>query len=153
MKKLVLTVGNGMMGDDGAGPLLAQMMKEMPLDGWEVLNGGAAPENILHQVRDLEPDWVLVVDATDMDCPPGITQLIPEDQLNDPFLFSTHTLPLTFLVEALKGFVPRVEILGIQPELVAFGAPMSISVRTAVTRVYEQLKKGNDVWESLSVEN
>jgi len=148
-KKLVLTVGNGLMGDDGAGALLAQMLKEAPLEGWEVLNGGSTPENILHKVRDLAPDRVLLVDATDMDLPPGITRLIPEKRLDGPFIFSTHTLPLTFLIEALKEFVPRVELLGIQPELVAFGAPMSNSVRTAVVKVYKRLERGEDIWESL----
>ena len=34
-------------------------------------------------------------------------------------------MPLTFLLEALREFVPQVDLLGIQPELVAFGYPMS----------------------------
>jgi len=148
-RKLVFTVGNGMMGDDGAGVLLAKMLKEAPLEGWRVLNGGSSPENVMHQARELAPDRVLVVDATDMDLSPGTTRLIPEDRLDDPFLFSTHTMPLTFLIEALKEFIPQVELLGIQPELVGFGAPMSDSVRAAVNKVYEQLKKGDDVWECL----
>lgn len=29
---VVLTVGNSMMGDDGAGPLLAEMMAETPIE-------------------------------------------------------------------------------------------------------------------------
>lgn len=31
--KVVLTVGNSMMGDDGAGPLLADLMEANPIDG------------------------------------------------------------------------------------------------------------------------
>lgn len=37
--KVVLTVGNSMMGDDGAGPLLADLMEANPIDGWMVING------------------------------------------------------------------------------------------------------------------
>jgi hydrogenase 3 maturation protease len=148
-KNLLLAVGNGMMGDDGAGALLAQMMRQSPVEGWEALNGGSTPENVLHQVRDMAPDRVLVVDASDMDAPPGTTRLISLDRLDDPFLFSTHTLPLTYLIEALKEFTPQVELLGIQPQVVAFGAPMSDIVRSAVVIVYEQLKKGNEVWENM----
>lgn len=39
--KVVLTVGNSMMGDDGAGPLLAELMEADPIEGWIVINGEA----------------------------------------------------------------------------------------------------------------
>lgn len=40
MNRLVIAVGNEMMGDDGAGPLLARLMEENPIPGWEVIDGG-----------------------------------------------------------------------------------------------------------------
>lgn len=146
---LVLTVGNGMMGDDGAGALLAQRMKQEPLENWQVLNGGSAPENVLHQVREMSPERVLLVDAADMDLPPGSVRRIQEERLTDPFLFTTHTLPLTFLIEALREFVSQVEFLGIQPDVVAFGFPMSPPVRNAVEQVYRALKNGDGMWDNL----
>ena len=75
------------------------------LDGWEVVNGGAAPENVLHEVRELAPEWVLLIDAADMDLPAGSIRWIRDDKLDDPFLLTTHTLPLTFMIEALREFV------------------------------------------------
>lgn len=138
-----------MMGDDGAGALLAKMMQNDPLEGWEALNGGAAPENVLHRVRELGPERVLLVDAADMDLPPGSIRRIQDDQLDDPFLLTTHTLPLTFMIEALQEFVPQVELLGIQPGVVAFGFPMTASVKEAVSQVYEGLKGGAADWEIL----
>jgi hydrogenase 3 maturation protease len=148
-KKLVLTVGNGMMGDDGAGSLLAQKMKQTPVDEWDILSGGAAPENVLHRVREATPEQVLLVDAADMDLPPGSIRRIPEDKLDDLFMFTTHTLPLTFLIQALREFVPQVELIGIQPEVVAFGYPMSERVREAVSQVYKDLGSGETSWPSL----
>ena len=146
---LVLTVGNGMMGDDGAGILLAQKIKQEPLQNWQVLDGGSAPENVLYLVREMAPERLLLVDAADMDLPPGSIRRIPEERLSDPFLFTTHTLPLTFLIEALGEFVPQVEFLGIQPDVVAFGFPMSPSVRNAVEQVYLSLKSGEESWDCL----
>jgi hydrogenase 3 maturation protease len=148
-KKLLVTVGNGLMGDDGAGALLAQMMQQAPLDGWSVLHGGAAPENIQYRVRELEPEQVLIVDAADMDLVPGSIRFIQDDKLDDPFLLTTHTLPLSFLIEALREFVPQVNLLGIQPDVVAFGYPMSDCVREAVRQVYESLKSDVPEWETL----
>jgi hydrogenase 3 maturation protease len=145
---VLLTVGNGMMGDDGAGVLLAQMLRDQPLDDWAALNGGSAPENVLHRIREMDASRVLVVDAADMDLEPGSIRRINSDRLEDPFLMTTHTLPLTFLIESLREFVPQVELLGIQPHVVAFGYPMSDEVRAAVGQVYEDLKNSRMDWSS-----
>lgn len=146
-KKLVITVGNGLMGDDGAGVLLAKMLNSEPIDGWDVLNGGSAPENILHQVRMLAPDYVLLVDAADMDLPQGSIRKIEDRKLEDPFLLTTHTLPLSYIIESLREFVPKVDLLGIQPDIVAFGYPMSPLVTEAVAQVYADIQNGMLDWE------
>jgi len=145
---VLLTVGNGMMGDDGAGVLLAQMLRDHPLDNWAAFNGGSAPENVIHRIREMDASRVLVVDAADMDLEPGSIRRINSDRLEDPFLMTTHTLPLTFLIESLREFVPQVELLGIQPHVVAFGYPMSDEVRAAVGQVYEDLKNSRMDWSS-----
>jgi hydrogenase 3 maturation protease len=149
MKKLLLTVGNGWMGDDGAGAFLAQLLQKKPVDGWIALDGGAMPENVLHTVRDQAPDQVLLVDACDMDLPTGSIRRIPLERLENTFLFTTHSLPLCFLVEALMEFTPRVEMLGIQPGVVAFGMPMSPEVRAAVDEVYLGLINEKVDWTTL----
>jgi hydrogenase 3 maturation protease len=148
-KKLVLTVGNALMGDDAAGPLLAQKMQQAPAPTWEVLDGGSAPENCLYLVRETAPEQVLVIDAADMDLAPGEVRLIGTDRLEDPFLMTTHTLPLSYLVQALREFVPRVDLVGIQPRVVAFGYPMSVEVRQAVERLHAGLQQDETGWDCL----
>jgi len=148
-KRLILTVGNAMMGDDAAGPLLARMLERAPVAEWKVLDGGPAPENLLYRVRELEPVEVLVVDAADMDLIPGEVRRIPAERLEDPFLMSTHTLPLSYLMESLREFVPSVSLLGIQPRVVSFGYPLSAEVKRAVEQVYESLKLGSLPWDDL----
>lgn len=149
MRKLVLTVGNTMMGDDAAGPLLAQAMLASPVDGWDVLDGGSVPENCLHQIREMAPDQVLVVDASDMDLAPGEIRLINDERLDDPFLMSTHTLSLSYLMRSLRESSSKVELLGIQPRVVAFGYPISPEVRQAIGSIYENLKQVGPFWEVL----
>jgi hydrogenase 3 maturation protease len=148
--RLVLTVGNTMMGDDAAGPLLARRLEQAPVAGWAVLDGGSAPENCLHLVRAAAPEQVLVVDAADMDLPPGTIRLIEADRIADPWLMTTHTLPLSFLAQALREFVPRVDLLGIQPQVVAFGYPVSAEVEQAVMQVYASLGQPDAAWTPLA---
>ena len=148
-KKLIFTVGNQMMGDDAAGPLLAQTMQRAPVDTWDVLDGGAAPENCLYMIREIAPEQVLVVDAADMDLAPGEIRLIGADKIEDPFLVTTHTLPLSYLMQSLREFVTKVDLVGIQPQVVAFGYPLSAEVKQAVGQVYEGLKMNELTWECL----
>jgi hydrogenase 3 maturation protease len=140
-KNLVVTVGNDMMGDDGAGPMLARMLKQSPLQDWEVLEGGNVPENYLFRIREMEPERVIIVDAADMDLPTGEMALIDKEGIGSVFLMTTHTLPLSYMMEAVGQFVPTVELIGIQPGVVAFGYPVSPEVKQAVERVYAWLER------------
>jgi len=148
-KKLILTVGNGMMGDDAAGPMLAQLVEQAPLNYWEVLSGGSTPENCLFLIREMAPEQVLIVDAADMALSPGEIRLIGDERIDDPFLMTTHSLPLTYLMQSIQEFVPKVDLVGIQPDIVAFGYPMSDSVKQAVERIYDDLKQDEWAWECL----
>ncbi|WP_199152688.1 hydrogenase maturation peptidase HycI [Chromobacterium sp. ASV23] len=137
---LILAVGNSMMGDDGAGPLLADLMRQAPLPGWDVEDGGSAPENATHRIAARAPRRVVLVDAADMGLAPGEIRRVPPDALADMFIMSTHDLPLSFVMERLAETVPVVEFIGIQPDLVAFYCPMTEQVRQAVSRLYAALR-------------
>ncbi|WP_028986293.1 hydrogenase maturation peptidase HycI [Thermicanus aegyptius] len=142
MNRLVITVGNEMMGDDGAGPLLARLLEKNPIPGWEVIDGGTMPENYFHQVQDMKPKLVVVVDACEMDLEVGSIRLVSERDIAQEFFLTTHRLPLSFFISFLKELVPDVFFVGIQPAAVSFGAPVSSAVKEAVKRVYETLKTG-----------
>jgi len=145
MPDLILTVGNSMMGDDGAGPLLAELLTNAPAPSWTVIDGGSAPENVAHQVQTFAPQTVLIVDAADMALAPGDVRLVDDASIADMFIMTTHNLPLSFLIERLRETVPRVLFLGIQPDIVAFGFPMTEPVRNAVTTLHTQLLAGADL--------
>lgn len=151
---ILLAVGNSMMGDDGAGPLLSEMMGASPIAGWLPIDGGATPENVTHHIRTRHPDHVLIVDAADMGLAPGEIRLIDPDDIAEMFIMSTHNMPLNFLIEQLKESVPRVTFLGIQPDIVGFGYPMTESVRQAVDTVYQALShwEGHGPFASLTAE-
>jgi hydrogenase 3 maturation protease len=105
---------------------------------------------MIHQIRETEVSRVLVVDTADMDLPPGSIRRIDADRLENPFLMTTHTLPLSFLIESLREFVPQVELVGIQPSVVAFGFPMSEEVHLAVEQMYADLQNGVSDWGTVN---
>lgn len=135
-----------MMGDDGAGALLSQLLQKTPPPGWIVLHGGSAPENIIHNVSKLSPEQIIIFDATDMDLPPGSIRIIPEHSLQNPLFFTTHTLPLTFLIEALQRYASQIIFIGIQPETIAFGYPISMAVTQSIETIYEKILENPGEW-------
>lgn len=139
MTKVLLCVGNSMMGDDGAGPLLAEKCQLAPQGYWIVIDGGSAPENDVVAIRELSPELLLIVDATDMGLNPGDIRIIDPDDIAEMFMMTTHNMPLNYLVDQLKEDVGEVVFLGIQPDIVGFYYPMTDSIKAAVETVYRQL--------------
>lgn len=152
MTGVILTVGNSLMGDDGAGPLLAELLEGTPVPGWEVIDGGAAPENVMHAVRARRPERVLVVDAADMSLSPGEIRRIGETDVADQFLITTHAIPLNLLIASLRETVPDITFLGIQPACIEFYEDMTPQVRAAVADLHRQLARGADpaAWPQVS---
>lgn len=132
MTDVLLCVGNSMMGDDGAGPLLAEMCAANPAGQWVVIDGGSAPENDIVAIRELRPERLLIVDATDMGLNPGDIRIIDPDDIAEMFMMTTHNMPLNYLVDQLKEDVGEVIFLGIQPDIVGFYYPMTQPVKEAV---------------------
>lgn len=139
VQNLMLAVGNSMMGDDGAGPMLFDLMQQTPIEGWVAINGGSSPESVSHQVRALKPERLLIVDAADIGLAPGEIRVIDPDDIAEMFIMSTHNLPLNFLIDQLKEDVGEIIFLGIQPDLVGFYMPMNDKVVAAVEQIYQAL--------------
>ena len=140
-KNVVLTVGNSMMGDDGAGPLLYQLLRDNPIEGWEAVDGGSAPENAAHVVRALQPENLLIVDATDMELEAGALKIVDKALIGEMFFMSTHNMPLNFLIEQLERDIPHIMFVGVQPDWVSFMFPISEKVKSAVENLYVLLKE------------
>ncbi|EIG5878867.1 hydrogenase maturation peptidase HycI [Escherichia coli] len=140
MTDVLLCVGNSMMGDDGAGPLLAEKCAAAPKGNWVVIDGGSAPEN----------DIV----ATDMGLNPGEIRIIDPDDIAEMFMMTTHNMPLNYLIDQLKEDIGEVIFLGIQPDIVGFYYPMTQPIKDAVETVYQRLEgwEGNGGFAQLAVE-
>ncbi len=145
VQNLMLAVGNSMMGDDGAGPMLFDLMEANPIEGWQAINGGSSPESVSHQVRALKPQRLLIVDAADIGLAAGEIRIIDPDDIAEMFIMSTHNLPLNFLIDQLKEDIEEIIFLGIQPDLVGFYMPMNEKVISAVQQVYAALPQ----WQGL----
>ncbi|CAG0959250.1 partial hydrogenase 3 maturation protease, partial [Gammaproteobacteria bacterium] len=104
-----------------------------------VIEAGAAPEAFTGQLRRFDPDLVIMIDAAQLDQPPGAIRAI-EWQDTIGLSASTHTLPLNVIAQYLVSELGcDVIVIGLQPEANAFDTPLSPLVRRAVDELIDGL--------------
>lgn len=135
-RSVVLGVGNRMRGDDAVGSRLTEELKG--IEGLVVFDCGTTPENFIEPVARLNPERILVVDACAFGGEPGESRLFERADLArlSAGLLSTHTLPLSLVVAMLEQEVgATIQVLGVQPEQIAFGTGLSEPVLQALPRL------------------
>ena len=72
------------------------------------------------------------------------TGVVDEASVATEFLVTTHSLPITFLLDELRSCCGRVVFLGIQPAHMEFVGALHPDVQAAVEKIYDFLAKGAD---------
>jgi hydrogenase 3 maturation protease len=112
MDTIILCIGNKGGGDDGIGPYIA---KNIPsTEKQQVINAGTTPENYTSIIRKNTPKKVIIIDAIDMQLPPGEIRIVPEHMIGVMHI-STHSTPLSVLINYIKTMVKDVVLIGLQP--------------------------------------
>jgi hydrogenase maturation protease HycI len=142
-KIVVLGVGNPDKGDDGAGPLCVDFLKrELPTDvegRLLVIDGRDVPESQTGPIRAFGPDLTVIVDAVIGGRAAGTVFFVDREAIADDEV-STHRISQLYLIRYLEESIgSRVLVLGIEPETLAEGAPMTPAVARAVETLSEFL--------------
>jgi hydrogenase 3 maturation protease len=126
---LVMGVGNPLCGDDGVGSLVAAPLARR--FAGRAIDAGTVPESYLGPLLATDGRPVVFVDAVALGGAPGSCCLVRTSDLANRHA-STHRSSLELLGEMLDREGVCAWVLGIQPQQLAIGAPMSPDVaRTA----------------------
>jgi len=136
---LVLALGNPLMGDDGLGAAVLERLAAWRWGSEVVMADGETwGLKLLPLVE--EANRLLVIDAIDVGAKPGT--LVTLDGAELPRLLeravSPHQVGLSDVLELarLRGMLPlSLAAIGVQPERVEFGHPLSAVVASAVDSV------------------
>ena len=134
---IVLTAGSVLRADDAAGPVLSKKMEDAPIAGWYTIDGGQTPEDDIIEVKRERPPRLVLVDAADMALPVGSIRLLDKRDVARKSMFTTHSLPLSILIEEIEQSCDDIVFVGIQPGDTEFYSPMSPEVFDAVDAVYD----------------
>ena len=127
-----------MKGDDGAGPLVCQKLKEEKIRV-DVLDAGTVPENYIQKIIKKAPQNLLIIDAIDYGQAPGTIKIFKPEELSS-HVISTHSLsPRLFVDMICQNINVNVYFIGIQPAQMQLGQPVSEQVKLAIEQLTETL--------------
>ncbi len=110
-----MCIGNKDGGDDSVGPYIADQLKKEKNKDIFVIDAGTAPENYTGNVKKINPEILIIIDAIDMDLKPGDIRIVPRKKIGVMHV-STHGIPISVLVKYLEKYVKKILIIGIQPK-------------------------------------
>lgn len=144
-KLVILGVGSPLKSDDAAGIIITERLKEYfkgtDLPQVSIYSGESAPENYTGKIKRLKPDYIIIIDAADINEKPGSIKLIQPDDI-DETSFSTHMLPMKIMIDYLireTGCI--ITVIGIQPGSLEFAGDVSSEVIDSTEYIISVLKK------------
>jgi hydrogenase 3 maturation protease len=152
---VVLCIGNPLGGDDavgahvmdllnralGAAGARRQAIRAPVPTGITVIDAGTAPESYTSVIRRQRPDLLMLVDAADMGLAAGAVRIVPPENIKT-LSFSTHHMPLSTFISYVEPFCGKVLLVGVQPEQVETGAPISEVVRQSAEKLAKAILEG-----------
>jgi hydrogenase maturation protease len=141
---LVVCVGNRDRGDDGAGPLVADLLRAAPIAGVELLDVQGDCTALLEAWVGV--DHVIIVDSVLSGAPPGTVHVIDGRRESPPpsAAHSTHGLGIAQAIalgRVLDGLPPVLTIFGVEGADFALGAAVSLPVARAAADVAARIRE------------
>ncbi|AWX33337.1 hydrogenase maturation peptidase HycI [Methanosphaera sp. BMS] len=140
-------IGNTLRGDDATGPKIIDIIYEklvnsdVDSDNIYLLNAATAPENHTIEIREINPSHLIIIDAVEFSDKPGSFIIVDKKQI-DTFNFSTHTMPISFLINYLEDSVGcKILTLGIQPKDMTLVDTISDEVNSSIEELAETIIK------------
>lgn len=137
-KTLIVGIGNLLKGDDAAGPIVCQKLRDAGVSA-EIIDAGTAPENYIQAIIRKAPESLLVIDAIDFGASAGAIEVFRPEQLTS-FIISTHSLsPHLFIDMVCREIEVDVYFIGIQPVQTQLGQAVSSQVSQAIQELSDTI--------------
>ena len=129
-----------MRGDDGLGSVLAQELSNLEDNNIAIFDGKTVPENFTGAIKRENPSHIIILDAVEMDEPPGHVKLVFKEEIAN-YSISTHAMPLSFLINYLETTTSaKIMLMGIQPKNMDLIDIISPEIQESLNKVLELFK-------------
>ncbi len=139
-KTLLIGLGNPLMGDDGLGPAVIEVLRMRQIPQIEVIDGGVAGLGLIPMMENAHR--VFFIDAVRMGSRPGTIRVFRPAEvrsLKPAKAFSLHGMDVLSVLEMAKvlGIEPEITIVGIEPFSVAPRNALSAGMNKLLDQVVE----------------
>lgn len=144
---VIIGVGNLLLGDEGVGIHVVEVLKPLGLPA-QVIDGGTAGLGLIDHIA--EAEHLILIDAARMGRRPGDVVLLRPaevaqavEQVEEEASLSAHQQGLLAVLKLAfaLGYRPQVTIIAIEPKSVDWGTALSDEVQLAVARVLEMVRR------------
>lgn len=137
---VIIGIGNEMRGDDSAG---IEIIKRLQKNGISnTLAVYTTPENYLQKIAMMPGNARLWIDIINWNGEPGETKIFDTDTISH-YAISTHNFSLIVIINFLKELKNIQDyVLGIQPQNLTLGDPISMPVAKTVGILAEYIITG-----------
>jgi hydrogenase maturation protease len=143
-KAAVIGIGNHLMGDDGAGVAVLDLLAKKVHRGVEILDLGTGGMALLHKLEGL--DLAIIVDAADFGGKPGEISIFEPDDVDTTKAIgvSLHDADILKIIQLAKemGKCPdKIFIAAIQPASVSPTMEISPAVKKKLPELADEILK------------
>ena len=94
------------------------------------------PEDFVATIRRAHPRILVVVDAASMELEPGALRKLSADDVATDYMMTTHSLPISFMLNELESCCDELIFLGIQPAQMEFMGALTPAVRATAEELH-----------------
>ncbi|MFQ6126748.1 MAG: hydrogenase maturation peptidase HycI [Candidatus Heimdallarchaeota archaeon] len=128
-KVVIAGIGSLLRKDDFVGVKIVRNLQEKDLQSVYLIECETVPENFIKPIREFGPTHVLIIDAAQLNLPPGTVKLLESDAIAGVPII-THALPLHLFCEYLEKVTgAKVALLAIQPKEIGFGEGLTSELK------------------------
>ncbi len=139
---VIAGIGNPIRRDDFVGVKIVQGLAGKVSEEVILLECETVPESIMHEIVDIKPTHLLLIDAAILGLKPGEIRLVFPEQIAAFPAITTHMLPLRIFCEYVtKMTKAKIALFLIEPENTDFGEGLTPKLQAIAENVKVMLQK------------
>jgi len=142
-KICIIGIGNYDRADDYVGSAVIELLEEKNFpENIKLINAGPVPEAVTATIKRFEPQYLIIVDAAQMEEEPGTIRIFSEKNVDSAYMITPHKVSMKMYTQYLKHFLKGLKtvFIGIQPKSLRYYEGMTENVKVSATVVSELLE-------------
>ncbi|NHJ32208.1 MAG: hydrogenase 3 maturation endopeptidase HyCI [Asgard group archaeon] len=142
-KICIMGIGNYDRADDYVGSAVIESLEQKTFpENIKLINAGPVPEAVTAVIKRFEPDYLIIVDAAQMDEEPGTIRIFSEKNVDSAYMITPHKVSMKMYTQYLKHFLKNLKtvFIGIQPKSLRYNEGMTESVKLSADFISEMLE-------------